>query len=256
MIAWEIVTTVHKTLKKLAIIGAKLSDLDKVAEKIVLDNGGTCYNKGYKGGADWPKDQKPKKPFPNALVVNVNSCIVHGRPTDYILRNSDVVSFDIGVKKDGLCGDGGFTMGIGQIENKNARLMYYAKRALYIGIEQVKAGANVKDISRAIELYIIKNGYVVNERFGGHGIGKEMHEDPNVPNFTSSLFKDYILKEGQMICIEPIVTFKDISGMQVDDWAWVTRDGKASVFFEHQIRVEKNGATILTDHIDKDELFY
>lgn len=256
MTSWEIVSMVHKILKKTAKVGVNLLTLDKLAEKLVTEKGGTCVNKGYNGRKDWPDDKRPKHPFPNALVANVNSCIAHGYPTEYLLKDGDVVSFDIGVKKDGLCGDAGFTMGIGKISQKNARLIWCAKQALYQGIKKVKAGENLKNVSRAIELYAIHRGYVVNERFAGHGIGKEMHQDPLIPNFDTEAAKDYYLKEGEMICLEPMLTFQDRWGMKANEWAWVTRDGKPSVFFEHQLLVTKEGCKILTDHIDEKEIYY
>jgi methionyl aminopeptidase len=255
MKAWEIVTEVHKALREEAKEGVSLLGLNFIAEKIVAGHGGICYNKGYRGAPDWPEEHRPKTPFPTGLVVNVNSVIVHGIPNEYKLKSGDVVGFDIGVKKDGLCGDAGFTMGIGKIENKNARLIYYTRRALYEGIKHVKAGVNVKDIASAIERYVVTRGYVVNENFSGHGIGKEMHEPPFIPNYDSHALEDYFLKEGEMICLEPIVTFTSRKGVQAGEWAWVTKDGKCSAFFEHQLLVTKDGCEILTKHIDENETY-
>ncbi len=250
MNAFEIVSLVLQKLYEKAKAGVYCRDLNNLAEKLVTENGGVCVDKNYfpKELDDIPLNVRPKSPFPNAMVINVNSVIAHGIfQEEYKLRHGDTISFDIGVEKDGVCADAAFTMGIPSISVVNENLIKAAKLALEEGMKVVKAGANVKDISHAIEQFVVANGYVVNEAFGGHGIGSEMHQDPFIPNYTSRDQKDYFLKEGEMICIEPLLTFNDKFGMLVNDWTVVTRDGKHSAFFETQLLVTKDGYKQLID---------
>lgn len=259
MKAYEIVTTVLLEMQKLAVVGANLLELDKRAEEMVLELGGKPYNKGY--NPKWAP-----VPYPATLCIGVNDIIAHGIPTDYNLQDGDLVSFDLGVIKDGLCGDSGFTMGIGEVSNRDQRLLYYAKNTLYAGIEKVKAGVTVWEVAKAMEMYATMRGYVINQNLSGHGIGKEMHQDPKIPAFTYNrenrmidimlgASMDYVFKEGDTICLEPFLTYKDRSGFisEIDKWTIRTRDGKKSAFFEHMLEVTKDGCNILTQHISKNE---
>lgn len=251
MTSWQIVSEVLKKMQIQAQPGVRLSELDRLAEDYIIEQGGRPYNKGYMGKDTWPENGKPVKEFPFTLVVNVNSVIAHGFPSPYQLKPGDIVSFDVGVEKDGLCGDAAFTMGVPPVSNKNVRLLYYAKRTLYEGIKKVKAGANTRDIARAMEIYVINRGFVMNETFASHYIGKEMHGDA-IPNFTFPDYPNSVLKDGDMICLEPIITYEDRFGQKAGDWAFVTRDGRNSAMFEHQLLVTKDGCQVLTDHFTDD----
>lgn len=254
MKAYEIVTEVLKEMRKLAVEGRSLTELERHGAQMVEMLGGKSYNKDYK--PEWAE-----VPYPAAMCIGVNDVIAHGIPTDYKLKNGDLVSFDIGVIKDGLCGDAGFTMGIGKLENKDERLLWNAKKTLYAGIAVVKAGVTVREISKAMETVAMQNGYVTNQNLSGHGIGREMHMPPSIPAFTylddkvkDFLLKnsmDYKLKVGETICLEPFLTYKDKSGFvsNVDKWTVRTLDGKKSAFFEHMLEVTKDGCNILTQHI-------
>lgn len=255
-LACKIVQEVLLTLKEKAQIGTSLLSLDKIAEDMILSYNAIPYNKGFTGDTvdqeHWQKEVKPTTPFPNALVCCVNSVIAHGNPTEYTLRDGDTVIFDIGVKKDDLCGDGAITVGIGTVENKHERLLRYARLTVLEGLKHIKAGANIADMGRAIEQYVTLRGYVVNQTFAGHGIGKEMHEDPFIPHYWTSQLSETYFEEGKMYCIEPILTFKDMWGARAfNDWAWITRDGRRCAMFETQVLVTKDGYIDLMPQLTK-----
>jgi methionyl aminopeptidase len=246
---WEIVSEVLRLVSSTARVRMATEELDKIAEKKIIELGGTPYNKGYK--PEWAKTQ-----FPATLCISINDELCHGIPGKRILLDGDIVSFDVGVKKDGLCGDGSLTIGIGNVSDRDERLLRYGKQTLMEGIKIIKAGIKISEIARVMEQYAGLRGYTINHVFGGHGIGKKMHEEPFISHVTwpeeSKMGKagEYILKEGQMICLEPILTYEDKFGFcSTDGWTWKTRDGKKSCIFEHQILVEKDGYKILTNHI-------
>lgn len=242
MTAWEIVSATLKTVSAFVIPGVTTKELDARAEKTVLDLGGVPINKGY-------KPNFATVPFPGTLCTSVNDEIVHGIPSDRILVEGDIINLDIGVKKDGLCGDAAMMVPVGNISSRDERLLRYAKHIVYEAIKQVKAGVQIKEISSAIEWYAKRMGFITNLRFCGHGIGTEMHMDPTIPNWDLPGFGEEKLVAGQMICIEPMITYKDKWGMLMPDgWTVKTDDGKNSAFFEHQLLVTEEGCNILTDH--------
>lgn len=245
--AWGIVVKTLLAVKERAIVGAKLSDLDAYAESIIKEYGGTPINKGYPPEEKWQAEVRPTTPFPNTLVCNVNSVVAHGNATDYELRDGDTVVFDLGVKYDGLSGDAALTVLVGNVENHSDRLVRYARLTTLEGIKKIKAGASLAEVGKAMEHYASMRGYVINQTFASHAIGKEMHEDPIIQNYYVAENEEVFFEEGRMYCIEPILTYKDIWGMRAfNDWAWVTRDGKRCAMFEHQVLVTKDGCKILT----------
>jgi len=229
-------------LKREAKIGISTLELNQMAEKLILELGGIPYNKGYK--PSWAKSA-----YPYATCIGVNECIAHGFPTTYNLKDGDLVSFDLGVKKDGLCGDGAITIPIGNISRQDERLLRIAYNSLIAGLSKVKAGAFIRDISSEMEGVALRQDFVVNKIFMGHGIGKDMHEAPNIPNYYIYKNEEQLI-EGQMICLEPMVTKKDNCGIYINDWTVITRDGKKSAVFEVQVKVEKNGYKLLTTHLN------
>lgn len=236
---WDIVSQVLKMLQKETKPGISLIELNDKAEKMITDLKGESINKGY-------RLPHIAQPFPTAVCISVNNVIAHGTPTAYKLREGDIVSYDLGVKKDGLCGDAALTVAVGQISKRDLKLLTVAYEALYKGIEAVKAGVKIKDIGYAIESHVLRNGYVVNRTFCGHAIGEEMHQLPNIFNFFHESAAG-TLEEGQMICIEPMVTESDKYGIRhVNGWTYMTRNGKNSAVFEHQLLVTKTGYKILT----------
>lgn len=243
MKAYEIVSETLKTVAEAVKPGVTTKELDAIAEKKILELGGTPYNKGYQ-----PKFASI--PFPATLCTSVNDVIAHGIPSDYVLKEGDIINLDLGVKKDGLCGDAALMVPVGKISDRDERLLRYAKRTLYKGIEQVKAGVKIKEIGIAMERYARQMGFVINFHFCGHHIGKEMHEDPFIPSVYLAGLGEEELKEGDMICIEPMLTYKDNMGVsQLDGWSWKTRDGRNSAMWETMLEITSDGYKILTDHI-------
>lgn len=251
----KIVSEVLTTVAGFAEVGVDLYTLDKIAEQAIHSRGAKSYNKGYH--PKWAKT-----PFPSNICLNTNNTIAHGIADNYILKNGDILSIDCGIVVDGKCGDAALTIPIGNISEMNLRLLKYSKNALYQGIKAVKAGNSVLDIGRAIDAYITKMGYVSNKNLTGHGIGTAMHEDPVVFGFDVSPYLepdekikfDVPLKAGQIICIEPMITYKDDRGIKDrNDWTWRTRDGRNSAIFEHMVLVTETGYEVLTTHITNDD---
>ena len=235
---WDIVSEVLKMLRHEAKVGRRLIDLNAEAENLIIMLGGESINKGY--------SLNGLPPFPAAVCMSVNSVIAHGIPTEYALRDGDLVSFDLGVRKDGVCGDAALTVGIGSIAKRDARLLETAREALQRGIEVVRPGIPVREIGYAIASYVLRRGCVVNHSFCGHGIGAEMHMKPDIVHYFDDRIQD-TLSEGMMICIEPMVTESDKWGVRMPNgWTFVTKNGRNSAVFEHQILVTHDGFEILS----------
>lgn len=225
-------------LAKLIKPGVTTKELDKVAEEFIRDHGAIPTFKGFPnpyGG-----------PFPASICTSVNHQVVHGIPNDVPLKEGDIVSIDCGTKLEGFCGDSCYTFPVGKISEEVSNLLKVTKESLYLGIEQAVAGHRLGDISYAVQNHCEKNGYGVIREFVGHGIGKEMHEDPQVPNYGRR-GNGILLKSGLCIAIEPMITMgvKDIY-MQEDRWGIVTRDQKPAAHYEHSICVRKGKADILS----------
>ena len=248
MKAWEIVSDVLKLLSKEARIGVTTQSLNDIGEKKIIELGGIPVNKGYL--PPWAKT-----PYPASICISINDEIVHGIPGNRVLENGDIVNFDLGVEKDGECGDAALSMGIGEISNRDERLLYYAKKTLEEAIKIIKPEVLVKDISKVIELFATTRGFLPNRNFGGHGIKENMHQEPWIPNttFPETLGSgERALRVRDRICIEPILTFKDGDDrgvLQDNGWTVKTRDGKKSAYFEHMLEVVEGGHKILTTHI-------
>lgn len=242
---WKIVTEVLKLMEEKSGVGVNLLDLEKIAEDKIMELGGLSANRHY-------QPQWAAVPFPSVICIGVNDVVCHGIPIDYQLRDGDLVSFDLGVKSEGTCGDAALTIPVGKLQDRDERLLRYAKRTLYKGIAEVKDGVPTRNITNAMRYYAQQNGFVVNFAFSSHGIGTEMHEEPMIPHIESDPISDTLLKEGQMICLEPMLTYKDPIGfVQPDKWTIKTQDGRKSAFFEHQILVTKDDYEVLTEHITK-----
>jgi methionyl aminopeptidase len=232
-------------------VGVTTNELDFFAARLVDKLQAKPYNLGYK--PDWAST-----PYPAVLCTSVNNEIAHGIPDDYALKEGDIITLDIGIIFNGACGDCAITVPVGSVEEKHERLLRYANRAVYIGINEVRAGALVTNIGKAIDKYTQANKFVTCQVFSGHGIGEEMHQEPTIPNFYSH-DKQYLqrfgmrtLKAGEVICIEPIISFKDRGGKQSGDgWTILTRDNGFSAMFEHMVLVTEDGHEILTDHFIK-----
>ena len=221
--------------------GVSTHDLDKIAERLILAAGGEPVFKGYtlKG---------VKNPYPSCLCVSLNDEVVHGIPkSDRFLKEGDIVGLDIGMRFGGLVTDTAVTVGVGSISEKAERLIRATKEALEIGIQKVRQGATIGDISFVIEHHLKKNKLGIIRDLAGHGVGYELHEDPYVPNYGTP-GTGLELKNGMVIAIEPMAT---LGGWQIalqgDGWTIKTFDGSLSAHFEHTVAVAANGVLVLTE---------
>ncbi len=239
---------VGKTLAELAKRikpGVTTRELDGVAEEFIRDHGAEPTFKGFPN----PNGE----PFPASICTSVNHQVVHGVPCDEPLQEGDIVSIDCGTRLHGFCGDSCYTFPVGDISEDVKNLLVTTKQALYKGIGQAVAGHRLGDISNAVQEHCERHGYGVVREFVGHGVGHEMHEDPQVPNYGRR-GNGLLLKSGLCIAIEPMITMgtKDIY-MQEDHWGIVTRDRKPAAHYEHSVCVRKGQADILSsfDEIKK-----
>ena len=213
--------------------GVSLKHLDKIAEEFIRDNGGVPVFKGYNG-------------FPASLCLSMNEQVVHGIPSDKILKSGDIISVDCGVKKQGFVGDHAYTFCCGEIKKEVQDLVRVTKESLYVGIEQVKSGNRIGDVSFAIQQYAEKHGYGVVRELVGHGLGKDLHEKPEVPNYGKR-GSGAKIQNGLTIAIEPMINMgtKDIKQLN-DGWTIITKDKKPSAHFEHDVAVVNGKADILS----------
>lgn len=214
--------------------GVTTLELDRIAEEFIRSHGAVPGFLGYGG-------------FPNTLCVSVNQQVVHGIPSNYALQEGDVVSVDCGTILKGFYGDSAYTFGVGEISEQNQQLLTVTKEALLKGVEQAVAGNRVGDISAAVQAHAEKYGYGVVRELVGHGLGRNMHEDPEVPNYGAR-GRGPLLKEGMVICIEPMINMgrKDVV-FERDGWTVRTRDNKPSAHFEFAVAIRKGAADVLTD---------
>lgn len=229
-------TEVAKILKP----GIKTIDIDKMAETFIRDNGGIPSFKNYGG---------PRNPFPYSLCISVNEVVVHGFPSDYELKDGDIISVDCGFYKNGFHGDHAYTFAIGEVKPEVMDLIRVTKESLYLGIEQAITGNRTGDIAFAIENHTNKkHGYGVVRELVGHGVGRDMHEDPQVPNYGKR-GSGKRLQENMVLAIEPMINLGTRHIYTADDgWTIVTEDGLPSVHFEHDVWVRKGKADILSDY--------
>jgi methionyl aminopeptidase len=184
--------------------------------------------------------------FPGAACVSVNNELIHGIPSNRILKEGDIVTIDVGAKYKGYHSDTAYTYPVGEVSEEAKRLMEVTKNALYIGLEQAKAHNRVTDISNAIQTYAEANGYSIPRDYCGHGVGQEVHEDPNVPNFGAP-GRGPLLKKGMTIAVEPMIQ-QGVKETKVlsDDWTVVSLDGKLSAHYEHTVLITEDGYEILS----------
>ncbi|MCK8816187.1 type I methionyl aminopeptidase [Natroniella sulfidigena] len=231
--AGQIVAQTHAVLAEKIKPGITTQEIDQIAEEFIRAQGAKPAFKGYQG-------------FPNTVCIAINEQVVHGIPSEYRLEEGDIIGLDIGAVVDGYYGDAAQTLAVGQVSQEAERLLTVTKEALFKGIEQVKVDNRISDISNAVQQHAEQAGYSVVRRFVGHGIGRNMHEEPQVPNFGSP-GRGPRLKEGMVLAIEPMI---NVGGCEVetldDGWTVVTCDGKLSAHFEHTVAVTESGFRILT----------
>jgi len=235
---------VSKTLAEMAKIirpGITTLHLDKIAEEYIRDHKAVPGFKGYNN-------------FPNTLCTSVNDEVVHGIPSNYTLREGDIISIDCGVLLDGFYGDSAYTFAVGEVDSDRKRLMDFTRESLEEGVKKAIAGNRVGDISWAVQSKAESGGYSVVRELVGHGLGKNLHESPEVPNYGRR-GRGPKLREGLVICIEPMINMggRAIKQMQ-DGWTVKTIDGKPSAHFEYAVAVKKDKADVLTtyDYIEKE----
>ena len=228
-----LVAKTHAEIAGLIKPGITTLALDKIAEEFIRDNGGIPAFKGYGG-------------FPNSLCMSPNDQVVHGIPNDKFLENGEILSVDCGVVMNGYYGDSAFTYEVGEVDAETKQLLKVTKESLYKGIEQAVAGNRIGDIGYAVQQHAESFGYGVVRELVGHGVGKNLHESPEVPNHGRR-GKGVMLKEGLVIAIEPMINMGTKRILQHNDgWTITTFDNKPSAHFEHTIVVRKGKAEILS----------
>lgn len=219
--------------------GVTPAQLDKIAKEFIYDHGAIPSFLGYKG-APGTVD------FPGAICASVNDQVVHGFPTDYILKDGDVISVDCGTEKNGFCGDSAYTFCVGEVAEDVKALLRTTKESLYLGIEKAVEGNRIGDIGDAVQTYCEKHGYSVVRELVGHGIGRKMHEAPEVPNYGKR-GTGPLLKKGMCIAIEPMINMGSKNVVfENDGWTIRTRDRKPSAHFEHTVAIRQGKADILS----------
>jgi methionyl aminopeptidase len=232
--AAQLVGRTLRMLEREARPGVTTAVLDRLAETFIRDHGGRPAFKGYRG-------------FPATICPSVNAEVVHAIPGPYVLADGDIVGIDVGVEKDGYFGDAALTLPIGEVSDEARRLLQVTRDALLEGIAQARAGNRVGDISHAVQQHAEKHGFSVVRTLVGHGIGREMHEEPQVPNYGLPA-RGPRLMAGQVLAIEPMLNGGGPEVVvQPDGWTVVTKDGSLSAHFEHTVAVGAEGPDILSD---------
>ncbi len=221
--------------------GVKTKKLDEIAEEYIRDHGAIPGFKGYGG-------------FPGSLCISVNETVVHGIPSDKELQDGDIVSIDCGTIIDGYYGDSAYTFAVGEISEEVSNLLKRTKESLYLGLEKAIAGNRVGDIGYTVQSYIEQYGYGIVRELVGHGVGKQMHEKPEIPNYGRK-GTGAKLPEGLVICIEPMINLGTKNIMQESDgWTIKTTDGKPSAHYELEVAVGKEKVDVLTSYEQIDEV--
>jgi methionyl aminopeptidase len=231
--ACRIVAEALKALEEVVKPGVSTQEIEKYVEKMVVAKGAVPAFKGYRN-------------YPASVCTSVNDQVVHGIPSSLVLNDGDIISIDFGVYLDGFYGDGAVTLPVGSVSPLAERLMRVTEEALSAGIRFARPGNRISDISHAIQKHVEMNGFSVVRAFVGHGIGRTLHEEPQVPNFGEPGHGPR-LREGMTLAIEPMVNAGgyDISILD-DGWTAVTADGSLSAHFEHTVAITGNGVRILT----------
>ena len=235
-IAGNVVYKTHQYLKPFVKEGITTEELNRLGEEYILSQGCTLSFKGYEG-------------FPAGICMSVNSEVVHGFPSKRKLKNGDILTMDIGACWKGYHGDSGWTYAVGDISDDAKYIMEHTEKALYVGLEQVKPGNRIGDISHAIEEYAKEHNLGVVKELCGHGVGTDVHEDPEVPNYGEAGTGPK-LREGMVIAIEPMLTMGSPKVfLHENNWTVETQDGSLAGHYEHTIVVTKDGYEILTGEI-------
>jgi methionyl aminopeptidase len=232
--ACQIVAETLEHLRENVKPGVTTEDLDRIAEERIIRKGGKPAFKGYRN-------------FPATLCASVNSEVVHGIPSRRnLLAEGDIIGLDLGAIYDGFYGDAAITVPVGKITKAAEQLIRVTEESLYKGIEQAKIGNRLSDISHAVQVHVESAGYTVVREFVGHGIGRNLHEEPQIPNYGDP-GQGPRLKKGMVLALEPMVNLgKSAVNILSDKWTVVTKDGSLSAHFEHTISITEEGPVILT----------
>lgn len=235
--AGRLVGETHKYLKQFIKEGMTTIELDRLAEDFIRKNGGIPTEKGYEG-------------YPASICASVNDEVVHGIPGKRKLKNGDIITIDMVISYKGYQADSAWTYAVGEISKEKKYLMEHTEKALYEGLKQVKPGNRLGDVSHAIQEYAESHNLSVVRELSGHGIGTEMHEDPDIPNYGKK-GTGIVLKKGMTLAIEPMLNLgkRDIAILN-DDWTIVTLDGSDSAHYEHTVVVTEDGCEIITKRLD------
>ena len=232
--AGSIVARVHKKMKEVIKPGISTIELNRIAEQVIRENGATPSFKNYQG-------------FPCAICASVNDTLVHGIPDHTILKDGDIITVDVGACYKGYHGDSGWTYTVGEVKDEKVlKLLEVTEKALYLGLEQVKPGNHVGDISHAIQKYVESFGYGIPTDYTGHGIGRSVHEDPYVPNAGKAGTME-LLKKGMCIAVEPMVFMGSPRCYTLSDgWGVKSYDHSWAAHYEHTVAITDDGYRILT----------
>lgn len=234
-----ILAQILDTVAEKAQSGVTTMELDQMAEKMILEAGGRPAFKNYGKG----------NPYPATLCTSVNEELVHGIPSDYILKNGDILSLDIGMQypaEGGLYTDMSITVAIGEIDEKTRKLMMVTKEALNIWIRNIKPGIKFNEIAAKVQKYVEQNGFSVIRDLVGHGVGHAVHEEPQLPNYYLQ-YQDWKFLPGMVLAFEPMVALGECQVETLEDgWTIVTSDGEKCAHYEHTIAVTDNGCEIIT----------
>lgn len=238
--AGHLVAEAFELLEKHIEPGVTLLELDHLVEDFILNRGAETLYKGYRGG-------NPKHPpFPGVICASVNEVICHGIPTNRALKKGDIIGIDIGLRYQGHCGDACVTFPVGEISDKAQRLLEITQECLRLGIEVCRPGAYLSDIGEAIETYAESEGVSVVREWGGHGIGRDLHEPPSISHVRSPT-RGYRMKPGMIFTIEPMINLGSYEWKLLDDeWTVETADGSLSAQFEHTVAITEWGREILS----------
>jgi methionyl aminopeptidase len=220
--------------------GMTTGEVDAHAERLIRGMGGIPIFKGY--GAEYGK------PFPATICASLNDEVVHGIPsTKRVIQEGDLLKIDIGIRLDGMVADMARTMAIGKVSDEAKRLMAVTEESLRLGIAELKAGAHITAYAQAVQSYVEAAGFSVVRDLVGHGVGRELHEDPQVPNFVSRELRDFTLEPGMTLALEPMVNAgKYHVKIASDDWAFITSDGSLSAHFENSVIITEGAAEVVT----------
>ncbi|KKU93864.1 MAG: Methionine aminopeptidase [Candidatus Jorgensenbacteria bacterium GW2011_GWA1_48_13] len=233
-----ILASVLELLKDTARVGVKLSHLDELARRLIEEAGGKPAFLGY-------RPEGALKPYPASICTSVNETLVHGLPTNYILKSGDVLKLDAGVNYKGYFTDAAITVPMGEVSSEAKKLIQTTKEALEKGIEACVPGNRSGDIGHAIESVVKKHGFAVIQNLTGHGVGFALHEEPDIYNFGEK-GKGIVLEPGMVLAIEPMVAVKSSRVLQKEDDSFVTEKGDLSAHFEHTVAITEKGPEILT----------